>query len=790
MFPDLKFALRSLAKSPGFAAVAVLIVGLGIGAATAMFSIVNALVLRPLPLPAADRLAVVYETNLPRNVPFFSASVPNYLDWKARSGSWASLAAVRGAGMNLTGGAAPEFVSVRAVTANFLPTLGLTPALGRNFREEEDRPGRNRVAIVTAEFARRHFGRVSSELLGATLLLDGAKYPIVGVLAAGTRFPGELEIAIPLGADPGTERRMNHELDVLGRLKPGVTLEQADAELKALARQIWVDHPDEDRGWSTQLVPLARDVVGPEVRTGLFVLLGAVGLLLLIACANLSNLLLVRASARAHEIAIRTALGAGRWRVIRQLVVESLTVTVAGGLLGVLLSLWAVDLLHSVELPRAAEISVDARVLAAACGITLLTAGLAGLGPALKASRSRPQEALKGRTPRSGHRSRLRDTMVVAQLALSLSLLIGAAMLVRSFWRLLQVNPGFATERVLTMALRPTDNQNAIPFYERVTARVAALPGVAGVGLISSLPLSEGNTSNNLFPVGPSVLPAGESIQSSWRLVDGGYLEAMQIPLVHGRTFAGLSPAEARRSVVVSVSLGRMLFGDENPVGRQIANLSAGGNRLTVIGVVGDVRSARLGTAPVPMFYWSIHRFLYGPMRLVVRTTGETGTLATAVRRVVKEIDPGVPVFWIRTMDELRADSLNRERLIALLLGGFAATALLLAALGTYGVVAFTVQQRTPEIGIRIAVGAQAGDVLRLVFGQGMRLAALGLGFGLLAALAGGRVLSSLLYETSVTDFASYVLAALALAAATLLACWLPARRAARVDPMTALRAE
>ncbi|HVT91461.1 MAG TPA: ABC transporter permease [Bryobacteraceae bacterium] len=786
---DLSFALRQFRKSPGFTFVAVLIVAIGIGSATAMFSVVNALVLRPFPLPEADRLAVIYDTNFARNVPFYATSVPNYLEWKARSRSWTALAAIRGGPMNLTGGSSSELVDVRAMTANFLPTLGLAPAIGRGFLSEEDQPGHNRVAIITAEFAQRRFGRVSAELLGKSLILDGINYVIVGVMAAGAPFPQELEIAIPLGANAATEGT-THSLEVYGRLKPGVTLERADAEMKAIAAQISAEFPAADRGWSTVLVPLSHELVGPEVRTGLFVLLGAVGLLLLIACANFSNLLLIRASARAHEIAIRTALGASRWRVIRQLVTESLAVTGAGGALGVLLSLWAVGMLRSVELPRASEISVDFRVLAVACGITLLVGVFAAIGPALRTSQTRPQEALKGRAPRSGHRSRLRDGMVVAQLALSLALVIGATTLIRSFWRLLQVNPGFTTERVLTLSVKPADNTQAVSFFERITERVAALPGVQGAGIINSLPLTNGNTGSNIFPVGPSVLPAGESLQSSWRLVDGGYFETMQIPLLRGRTFAGMSPNEARSSVVLSASLARRLFGDQDPVGRQIASARADGNRLTVIGVVGDVRSSRLDLAAPPTFYWSMHRFLYGQMSIVVRTTGEAKALAAAIRGIIKEVDPSVPVFRVRMMGELRKDSLSRERLTTALLGGFAVTALVLAALGTYGVVAFTVQERTREIGIRIAIGAQAGDILHLVLGQGFRLVALGVVLGLGAALASGRMLAALLYETGATDPLSCLFATAILACAALGACFLPTFRATKTDPMIALRCE
>jgi putative ABC transport system permease protein len=546
-----------------------------------------------------------------------------------------------------------------------------------------------------------------------------------------------------------------------------------------------------DRGWSARLVPFSHEFVGDGIRKALYVLLGAVGLLVLIACASLSNLLLVRASARAHELAIRTALGASRAQIIRQIVTESLVVTLAGGLLGTLVSLWSVQLMHSLPLPRASEISIDLLVLGLALAMTLLVGVFSGLGQALNASQAKPQNVLKSAGPRAGHRSRLRDTMVVAQLAISLTLLVGVTLLGRSLIRLLHVNPGFNTKGVLTVSLRPGDKEHAVAFYERLTERVATLPGVSGVGLTSSLPLSDdGNTSNNIFPVGPSVMPAGESIQSSWRLVDGGYFNALQIPLLRGRSFAGLSPDEARKSVVLSASLARQLFGDTYPIGRQIDNLKIGGLRLTVIGVAGDVRSQKVGTAPTPTFYWSMHLFLYGPMNLVVHTQPDVANLLPALRQTIEEIDPSVPVFRVHTLEQLRATNLGQERLIFSLLGGFTGIAVLLAALGTYGVVSFTVLQRTREIGIRVAIGAQISDVLRLVLGQGIRLVMPGMVLGLAIAFVSTRVLSRLLYETGTTDAISYMLAVLALGLAAALACWFPARRATKVNPIEALRAE
>ncbi len=785
----MRHALRSLAKSRSYTAVALLIVAVAVGAATTIFSAVDAVVLRPLALPDPDRLVAIHETNLARSISAFSVSVPNYANWRDRSRSFQSLAALTWRSMNLTGRGDPELIPVRAVTANFLPTFGVTPTLGRNFLPEEDHPGARHVAIITDAFRRRHFAD-RPDVVGQTLLFDQVPYTIVGITPAGAPLPGPIEVLVPIAFDLAREDRLNHELEVYGRLKSDVTLEQADAELKAVATQIWTELPQLERGWSTRLFPFAREIVSDQVRTGLCVLAGAVGVLLLIACANLSNLMLVRAAARHHELAVRTALGATRWRLARQLLTEALLLASAGGLVGVLLALWAIDALHAMPLPRAAEISLDLRVLAVAAGATLLTAVLASIGPALRASQTKPHEALKSRSARITHRSRARDASVVAQLALSLTLLIGAALLARSFLKLVRVNPGFTTDNVLTLALRPAgDDARAIAFYNETVTRVSALPGVAAAGLVSNLPLTEGNTSLNVFPIGASVIPAGESVQAEWRLVDGDYFGAMRIPVLRGKTFAGLPADEARRSLVISASLARALFGDADPIGRSIQP-GYGDHTEKVIGVVGDVRSHHLGVEPAPTFYWSLQRFTYGPQSLVVRTHGEPASLAAALRSTIKSIDPTVPVFRVRTLAELRATNLEQERLLFRLLGGFAGIALLLAALGTYGVIAFMAQQRTHEIGIRLALGAQTADVLRLILGAGARLLLLGGAFGLLGAFAAGRVLASTLYETSPHDLASFALASAALAVAGLLAAFLPARRATRVDPLIALRAE
>lgn len=786
MLADLRFALRSLRRTPGFAVLASVILALGIGAATAMFSLVNALVLRPIALPEPDRLVAIYETNLPRNQPFFSVSAANYLDWRERSRSCSDLAAVGWRAMTLMrDGAAPELLRVRPATASFVPTLGLSMARGRNFLPEEDQPRGPRVAILSAGFSQRHFGTLDA--IGHTLVLDNTPFTVVGVLAPRQQLPEGFELSIPLGLDASGSERTNHELDVYGRLKPGIALTAADAELKTIAAEIATHLPATEQGWSTRLVPFARDVVGDNIRTQIFVLLGAVAVLLLITCANFSGLLSVRAAARAYELAVRAALGASRARVVRPLVFESLLIAACGGAGGVLLSLWGVDLMRSTDLPRAAEIALDLRVLAVACGLTCLTGIGAALGPALHASRAQPREALQGRSPQAGHRSRLRESMVVAQIALSLALLACTALLGRSFWRLMHVDPGFRTEHALTVALHAT--QDRTKFYERLLERVATLPGVEASGMVSGLPLSEGNTSLNVFPRGPSLIAAGESLQANWRLVGGDYFRAMGIPLLRGHDFARLSPDEARNSVVISSALARALFGDSDPIGREI-DPGGDGRFVRVVGIVGDVRQSGLGAAPVPTFYWSMYRFIYGPMHLALRTAGDPTAMLAPLRAAVHEIDPTVPIFQVRTLEELREDSVARERLALRLLGAFAGVALLLAALGTYGVVAFAVHLRTREIGIRIAIGAQRWDVLRLVLGTTTRLVSIGIGAGVLCAFVGARLLASLLFATPATDLASYLIAIAALAVAAIFATWLPARRAVGLDPTTALRAE
>lgn len=783
----LRYAVRQLRATPGFTVVAVLITAIGIAASTAMFSTVHAVVLKPLSLPEADRLVVVYETNIERDVPFFSVSVPNYVDFRARATSFSAMTAVSWRAMNLTGRGDPQLIQVRMVTANFLRTLGVRMAMGRDFTVDEDVPNGPKVAVISDGFWRRQLGG-RADAIGQTLRLDGSSYAIVGVTAAGLPLPGDIEIATPIQFDVSQEQRLNHELDVFARLAPGVSIDAADRELKSIAAQMATSLPAGERGWRTRLVPLVDDIVGDRLRQTLLVLLGAVGLLLLVACANLSNLLLVRATARRFDLAVRRALGESRGRAMAQLLAESLTVTAVGGALGIALAMWVVEGLRTLPIPRMAEVAVDPRVLITAIAATVLSGILAGAGPAFRASQASPQDALQSHAVRVAPRSGLRDGLIVAQLGLSLTLLVGAALVARSFWGLLNVNPGFSTDRAVTLAMRPSIGPES--FYEAVGARVRALPGVEHAGFISTLPLGPGgDTSNNVFAPGSTRLGPGQSIQAAWRLVDSGYFSAMRIPVVRGTTFDGLSPDEARRSIVLSASLAKALFGDDDPVGREV---DPGGNSRTlrVVGVVGDVRSRRLAADPRPAFYWSFHRFTYGPMRLVVTSRLPTEQIVAAVRREVRAVDGAAPIFQVSTLDEVRSESLREERLLLAMLWAFAGVALLLAGLGAYGVVAFAVQQRTREFGIRIAVGAEGKDLWRLVVLQAARLTAAGATLGLIGALATSRLAATLLFGVSPFDVISYAAAILALASAVFLAAWLPARRAARVSPLAALMAK
>lgn len=789
---DVSYGGRAMRKQPGFTAIVMLTLALGIGANTAMFSVINAVLLRPLPFPEPERLVQVWESNAKRELTHFTVSIANFADWRTRSQSWDALAATAYRKITLTGRSEPQQLLAQYGTADLLPLFGQRFAHGRGFFREEEDAGRDQVAILSDSLWRRSFG-ADPDIVGKTITVQAKPHTVVGVAAPNLSALGSIDLFLPLGPKVVSPDREDHDLDaVYGRLKAGVTLSQATAELSTLARQLELEHPDTNADWSVQLLPLFRAEVSEGLQRALLVLLAAVGLLLLIACANFSGLLLVRAATRTREIAIRMAVGGGRGRIVRQLVTESVMLAVLGGALGGLIASWSVDALRSLgdlSLKRAEEISLDGRVLAFAGVATLLTGVVSGLIPAWQASRVDVQQALKEVSYNllAGRRA-LRNALIIGQLALSIVLLVGAGLLLRNLDQLRRTDLGYAPENVLTLQLAPTRNREA--FFAQLQERVSALPGVRAVGLTTSAPMARGNTSTNVFPVGPALLPETTSIQCEWRIVNADYFRALGTPLLKGRVFRPSDNGKAAKAVVINQALARLLWGDGDPIGRQI-NPGGGTDYSTVIGIVGDIRSRDPAIAPRPAYFMSAYRGIPPmPMTLALRATGDPRELLPAIRAEVKALDPGVPLAEIKLLDELVSDRLAQPRMQAGVLAGFAALALVLAVIGTYGVMAYAVSQRTREVGIRMALGAQRGDVLRPLMGEGVGLIAAGVILGLAGALAATRLMQSMLTNISVYDPLTFIATTVMLVAAALLACWLPARRAIRIDPLVALRAE
>ncbi|MBI2510553.1 MAG: ABC transporter permease [Opitutae bacterium] len=789
---DVRQALRQMAKSPGITGVALLTLALGIGANTAIFSIVRGVWLRPLPIPEPDRVVIVQETNLARDVPFFSVSVPNFVDWRARSGSFAALGAVRTRAMNLVDELGePEQVTVRQASSDYMAVMGVRLLHGRAFRAEEDRPEAAPVALLSEGLWRRRFNAEVS-VLGRRITLHGQPRVIVGVLAREPGISDRDYVLTPLAADLRVEERDGHDLDVIGRLKPGVSIEQASAELSAIAADLARAYPESNAGWGVRVSPLDAILVREGTRAGLLLLLGAVGLLLLNACANLSSLQLARAAGRERELTVRAALGASKARLATQLFTESLVLAVAGGVLGVLLAYWLIDAWHSspfaATLVRADEVSLDGGVLLFAVGASLCVGALTGVAPAWRMRRLDWHVALNAGARTIAGRHRSLRAFVVVQIALSFVLFASAGVLFRSLRNLAQAEIGFRPQQVLTLKLAPTRDEQT--FYTRLIERVKAMPGVQAVGLTSGLPLERFNTSVHVVPIGPSRLAPGQSIQTEWRIVRDDTFAAMGIPLVRGRAFLPSDDRRAGKVVVVSETLARSLWGDEDPIGRQINPGGGNDDPSTVIGVVGDVRNRHPGLPAAPGFYFSGYRTLWWSMTLVVKTAGPPEALAPLVRDAVRELDPTLPVFGVRRLEEQVAESVGDERMTTQLIGAFAVLALALAALGVFGVTSFAVSERTREIGIRLALGGDTGRVLRLILWENGRLVLLGSAIGLAVTLAGAPLLATQVYEVSPRDPATLALALGMLACAAVAAAWGPARKATRVDPAVALRAE
>ncbi|HXU69647.1 MAG TPA: ABC transporter permease [Polyangia bacterium] len=802
---DVRFALRMLRRTPGVSAAAIVALALGIGANTAIFSVVDGVLLRPLPYPNSSQLVSIrwHYPSLGRPA---ALSYPEYKDLLAQSRTLANAAVYEQLDANLEGtGSAPERVSAGVASATLFPTLGVAPMLGRNFTAEEERRGSDQVAILTYATWRDRFG-ADQKVVGRSLTLDGLAYRIVGVLPAGFRFGGVDELWIPLStSNPQVSERGSHWLRVVGRSKAGVTPAQLDQDLTAISMRTIEGNPRSYRA-DYRLVekPLIAQVVG-DVQLALWVLLGAVALVLLIACANVANLLLARATARRREMALRTALGARRLRLVRQLLTESLLLAIAGGGLGVLLASWGVDGLLALApdaLPRAHDVALDGRVLAFTLVLTAATGVAFGLIPALSASRPDLQGALRdGARGASAARGRLKRTLVVAELALSLVLLVGTGLMLRSFLALRSVDPGIRPDHVLTLRAalstpkgEPTTEERLrwVAWFARATDRLAALPGVRSAAAADILPL-DGNDSRYTFELpGQAGMAAVDLPHEEVRQVTPGYFETLGVRLVRGRFFAASDDAQAPPVVVVNETLARRYWPNEDPIGKRLKlHHDTTPAWATVVGVAGDVRGFGLDEpAHGELFLPYAQMRDSSGMTVVVRSDGDAKALAASARAAMAELDATQPIYDVQPMSELVASSLAQRKFALVLMLLFAGAALLLTAVGIYGVMSYTVAQRTQEIGIRVALGAQPSSVLRMVIGDGMRLCAIGLGIGLGAALGLTRLLASLLYGVSTSDGLTYAAIAGVLAGVALVAIAIPARRATRVDPMLALRAD
>jgi putative ABC transport system permease protein len=812
LLQDIRYGVRVLFKSRSLSVVAVIALTLGIGANTAIFSVVNAVLLKPLPYPEPERLVRIYEKSPQFDT--MSISYPNFLDWQERNQSFEQMAAFRYDGFNLTGGDTPERIQGRLVSASFFSTLGISPTIGRAFLPEEDKPGGNPAVILGHRLWQSRYG-ADPQLLGKPLTINGKDYTVVGILPADFSFYSQAELFLPIVTidDVARNSREIHPgLQAVGRLKPGVTLEQARIEMENIGRSLAEQYPKTNTEQSVALRSMYEDVVG-DIRPILLVLLGAVGFVLLIACANVANLLLARAAARQKEIAIRTALGASRLRIIRQLLTESILLSITGGALGLLLALWGTDALVAAipdTIPRAENISLDSGVFGFTLAVSLLTGIVFGLMPALQASKPDLNESLKegGRGSTSG-RHRVRSLLVVCEVALALVLLIGAGLMIRSIMRLRDVQPGLDPHNVLTMQIPLSSSMASEPakirtFHRQLLERVHAVSGVQSAAINSNMPLT-GEDSEAPFWVGAGPRPAPENIMFALMYpTSPGYIKAMGIPLLKGRFLAEQDTEKTQTVIVIDESMARGLFSSEEPIGKLITIPGIGGIpdiSCEIVGVVGHVKHFGLDMDVKSKIQYQFYLpFVQVPdlflpslsqnVTLLARTQADPISMTAAIKKEVLAVDKDQPINNVRTMEQILSTSISQQRFSMLLLGIFATVALILAAVGIYGVMSYSVAQRKHEIGIRMALGASRSDVLRLVVGQGMALTAAGVGAGLLGAFFLTRLMESLLFAVSATDPLTFIAIALLLAAVALVACAVPARRATKVDPMVALRYE
>jgi putative ABC transport system permease protein len=809
---DLRYAFRQVRKAPGFAAVAVVTLALGIGANTSIFSVVNGVLLRSLPFPDSDRLVRVWHTPPQSSFPgisTFSISPANFLDWQNQNHVFSSMAIYGYRGFTLTGGDKAEQVDASGVSAGFFATLAVQPMLGRVFSAEDDQPGHSNVVILSHRFWRERFAS-SRDIVGREITLDGTKYLVRGVMPPSFRFPDFAQLWTPLAwTDQEKTIRGNHNYLAMARLKPSVDLKQAQAEMNTISARLERQYPADDKGWGALLRPLRADMVS-DVRPALLVLLGAVGFILLIACVNVTNLSLARIFSRHKEIAIRTAMGASSARIIRQIVAESVLLALLGGLLGLAYANFGVRLIMAFladRLPASVEAGMDLKVLAFTAAVSVLSGVVAGILPALHLSRANVNQALKQGLGRGGSDSggnRTRNILVVAEVSLSLMLLIGAGLMIRSFQMLRGVNPGFNSQGVLTMTaavsrVKFSDATQQISFFERTLERIRALPGVTAAGVINDIPLGGGGSHQPIAVEGRPVVPMSEQPEVDVRVSSRGYLDALRIPVLRGRDFDAGDMAGRPATVLISASLAKQFWPGEDPIGKHVTLSFFPGVVREVVGVVGDVKGDGLDQtrapatlyvplgqlAPPPDEPWRSF-----PMSVLVRSSSDPAGMVSAVTNALHEVDSTIPVRDVLTMQELVTNSLASQRFSLLLLGAFALLALILAAIGIYSVLSYSVRRRVQEIGIRLALGASLSDVLRMIILEGLRPTLLGVTIGVAGALALARVMANLVYGVKPTDPLTFLSVAVLLATVAFVASVIPAYRAAKVDPMVALRYE
>ena len=799
---DIRHGLRRLARSPGFTIVAQLTLALGIGANTAIFTVVNAVIFKPLPYERSERLVGVFHQT--PGGPLSVMSGPNFVDVRAQNRTLSGMTAVNNIGLTVTGRGAPIRADGAEVSASFFDVLRVRPILGRGFRSDENDPGHHRVVVLSHGFWLQRFGG-SSDAIGKTMTIEGAPYTIVGVAPAGFSYPEGAGLWVPMLHDDDfrVANRGAWYVDVIGRLKDGVTAAQAAADVESIARRLERQYPKHNADLRITVAPLHGWMVS-KARTSLLLVLGAVGFVLLIACTNVANLTLARAAAREGELAVRTALGAGRLRLFRQLLTESVILSVGGGVLGLLLAWWGTDALVGLKpegIPRLGEVRVDAGVAVFAAIISLLSGLLFGSIPAIQVTRGALLGALKdgGRTVAGRRSLRMRSGLVVTELALAVALLAGAGLLINSFLRVQRVDPGFQTEQALTFRVALPDatyqeRTRRIAFFDRLVARLGALPGVHSAGAVMGLPLSNVSFNISFTVEGHPAPPPGKEPTMEVRVATPGYFQTIGIPLKRGRLFSSSDVMGAPQAVLLSESAVRHYFPNEDPLGRAIRlgwhfdeGKQAGG---TVVGIVGDVKDAGLDEASPPEIYIPHAQIGIGNMAVVVRGALAPSAFATSAEAVLRDLDPELPIGNLKTLEEIRAASVSGRRFYVLLLTLFAAVALALAAVGIFGVMSHAVTQQTREIGIRMALGADRDHVVRMILGRAVLLVIAGVGLGLGMAVATGRALAGLLFELTPTDPVTLGGVCALLAAIALLASYVPARRATRIDPVVALRAE